>query len=129
MLKGFPNINTMKDIFEKIYEDAKHNDYVFLQYFKFFDQHGVQYIIGFPPSFFNFSKADPSTEKFELRAIPIKKTKKQVYYPITNCGINHKAGLIITPVLRESALKEIYSLYKINEALENYFHQLPCFRF
>jgi len=108
MLKGFPNINTMKDIFEKIYEDAKHNNYLFLQYFKFFDQHGVQYIIGFPPSFFNFSKVDPSTENFELRAIPIKKTEEeQVYYPITNCGINHDEGLIITPVLREFALQEI----------------------
>lgn len=117
MLKGFPNINTMKDIFEKIYEDAKHNDYIFLQYFKFFDQHGVQYVIGFPPSFFNFSKVNPSTEKFELRAIPIKKTKEQVYYPITNCGINHEAGLIITPVLREFALKEIELNCKINDCL------------
>lgn len=117
MLKGFPNINTMKDIFEKIYEDAKHNDYTFLSYFKFFDQHGVQYVIGFPPPFFNFSKADPFTEKFELRAIPIKKTKKHVYYPITNCGINHEEGLIITPVLRESALKEIELNCKIDECL------------
>ena len=117
MLKGFPNINTMKDIFEKIYEDAKHNDYIFLQYFKFFDQHGVQYVIGFPPSFFNFSKVDPSTEKFDLRAIPIKRTMRQVYYPITNCGINHDEGLIITPVLRESALKEIELNCKINDCL------------
>lgn len=120
MLKGFPNINTMKDIFEKIYEDAKHNDYIFLQYFKFFDQHGVQYVIGFPPSFFSFSKVDPSTEKFDLRAIPIKFPKteeEQVYYPITNCGINHKEGLIITPVLRESALKEIELNCKIDECL------------
>ena len=117
MLKGFPNINTMKDIFEKIYEDAKHNNYVFLQYFKFFDQHGVQYIIGFPPSFFNFSKVDPSTEKFDLRAIPIKRKLRQVYYPITNCGINHDEGLIITPVLRESALKEIELNCKIDECL------------
>lgn len=117
MLKGFSNINTMKDIFEKIYEDAKHNNYIFLQYFKFFDQHGVQYIIGFPPSFFNFSKVDPSTEKFDLRAIPIKRTMRQVYYPITNCGINHDEGLIITPVLRESALKEIELNCKIDECL------------
>lgn len=117
MLKGFPNINTMKDIFEKIYEDAKHNDYIFLQYFKFFDQHGVQYVIGFPPSFFEFSKAGNCTEKFELRAIPIRKTKKQVYYPITNCGINHEEGLIITPVLRKSALKEIELNCKIDECL------------
>lgn len=117
MLKGFPNINTMKDIFEKIYEDAKHNNYIFLQYFKFFDQHGVQYIIGFPPSFFNFSKVDPSTEKFDLRAIPIRRTMRQVYYPITNCGINHDEGLIITPVLRESALKEIELNCKIDECL------------
>lgn len=130
MLKGFPNINTMKDIFEKIYEDAKHNDYTFLSYFKFFDQYGIQYEIGFPPSFFKFSKADPSAEKFELRAIPLKKTKKRVYYPITNCGINHEEGLIITPVLRESALKEIYDLDNINETLEeNYLRQLQCFRF
>lgn len=117
MLKGFPNINTMKDIFEKIYEDAKHSNYIFLQYFKFFDQHGVQYIIGFPPSFFNFSKVDPSTEKFDLRAIPIKRTMRQVYYPITNCGINHDEGLIITPALRESALKEIELNCKIDECL------------
>lgn len=126
MLKGFPNINTMKDIFEKIYEDAKHNDYTFLSYFKFFDQHGVQYDIGFPPSFFKFSKVDPSTEKFELRAIPL--GVHRIYFPITNCGINHKAGLIITPVFRESALTEISNLDKINETLENYFRQLPCFR-
>lgn len=126
MLKGFPNINTMKDIFEKIYEDAKHNDYTFLQYFNFFDQHGVKYIIGFPPSFFKFSKADPSTEKFELRAIPF--GIHGYYYPITNCGINHKAGLIITPVFRESVLNEIDSL-KINETLENYLRQLQFFRF
>lgn len=123
MLKGFPNINTMKDIFEKIYEDAKHNDYTFLSYFKFFDQHGIQYEIGFPPSFFNFSKADPSTEKFELRAIPF--GNYRIYYPITNCGINHKAGLIITPVFRDSA----YDLENINKTFENYFRQLPCFCF
>ena len=99
MLKGFPNINTMKDIFEKIYEDAKHNDYSFLSYFLFFDQHGTRYEIGFSPSLlFNFSKTDNCTEKFDLRAIQFE--DNSIGYPITNCGINHEEGLIITPVLK-----------------------------
>lgn len=106
MLKGFSNINTMKDIFEKIYEDAKHNDYIFMSYFQFFDQHGAEYLIGFPSSFLYFSfKTDKCTEKFDLKVIPINASDKEdfdsITYPITNCGINHENGLIITPVLRE----------------------------
>ena len=104
MLKDFPNINTMKDIFEKIYEDAKHDDFIFLSHFQFYDQYGTPYIIGFPPSFFKFSDDKHEEEEFELRAIPIprkKNPKELVYYTITNCGINHSNGLIITPVLKE----------------------------